>query len=392
MMRVLVLLLLALALAAVLAAFPDVAEQPLRIEAFGWLFETRQGPFVLLLLMLLGGLWLLRRIVSALLAGPEHIWQALRLGGRKRKEAQLRDGLAQLIDMRGDFGARIFRKTQGILPAWGHAMLRALAVPAAEHSMPSNDDDSLLAALKARIVTDPHAVPKPDPALRKAHLERWLEVHPGAPLAIQRKMDLAEEEGDWAALAKLLEQVWKQGGSSAASIRSRLARAYRELARLQPQHELEYLRKAHRLQPESAEILLALGRALEAKGDVHGCEKLWSAYLEAHDEQEVAVALHALLRKEPLKAYRKLESADEAHMPPARAWLRAQLAHDAGLSGLAMDHMQELVKKHPSRLVWRTFGDWHAEEGEWTQAARCYQKALQYGAAGSAVDTSGEAD
>jgi len=80
-----IMLTLALALAGVLALFPNVADQVLKIEAFGWIFETRQGPFILLLLLLLGLIWMLRRIISAILAGPGQVWQVLRSGGRAEK-------------------------------------------------------------------------------------------------------------------------------------------------------------------------------------------------------------------------------------------------------------------------------------------------------------------
>lgn len=385
-MRTMIMLTLALALAGVLALFPNVADQALKIEAFGWLFETRQGPFILLLLLLLGLIWMLRRIIAAILAGPGHVWQVLRSGGRKRREARLHDGLIQLIDLRGDLGAKAFRKTRGIVPDWGNALLRALATPVTGHAIPSSDDDPLLTALKARIITDPAAMPKPDLATRKTHLEAWLNVHPGAPLALQRKIDMAEEEENWAMLTHLLEDMWKNGGRSAASIRPRLTSAYMALAKTQPDHALEYLRKAHRLTPEGGTILLALGEALIEQGDAQSCRKLWSAHLETHDDETIAVALYELLRTDALKAYRKLEKINDAKMPPARAWLRAQLAHNADLGGLAMDHMQELIKARPSLLAWRTFGDWHAETADWVQAARCYQKALEVDSNSPEVD------
>jgi len=385
-MRIAIMLTLALALAGVLALFPHVADQNLKIEAFGWVFETRQGPFILLLLLLLGTFWMLRRVIAAILAGPGQVWQVLRSGGRKRREARLREGLIQLIDMRGDMGARAFRKTRGIVPGWGNALLRALAVPAAEHPMPSADDDALLTALHARIVTDPAASPKPDLATRKTHLEAWLNVHPGAPLALHRKIDIAEEEKDWAGLTHLLEDLWKKGGRSAASIRPRLASAYLALAETQPDHALEYLRKAHRLMPEDGDVLLGLGKALNEQGDVQSCRKLWSTHLETHDDEAIAIALHEILRTDALKAYRKLEKVSDTKMPPARSWLRAQLAHDADLEGLAMEHMQELIKTHPGALAWKTFGNWHAETSDWVQAARCYQKALEFDGNSSKVD------
>ncbi len=214
-------------------------------------------------------------------------------------------------------------------------------------------------------------------ATRKAHLEAWLNVHPGAPLALKRKIDMAEEEGDWTVLVRLLEDVWKKGGRSAASIRPRLATAHMALAVAQPEHALEYLRKAHRLMPEDGSILLALGKTLLVQGDTRASRKLWSAHLETHDDEAVALALHELLRTDALRAYRKLEKIDNVKMPPARAWLRAQLAHDADLKGLAIDHLQALIKSHPGPLAWKTFGDWYAEQTDWVQAVRCYRKALE---------------
>ncbi len=378
-MRIVIMLTLALALAGVLALFPHVADQPLKIEAFGWLFETRQGPFILLLLLLLGSFWILRRIIVAILAGPGQVWQVLRSGGRQRRETRLREGLAELIDVRGDLGARVFRKTRGVVPAWSHGLLRAFTTPAANYAMPSAGDDALLTALRARIVTDPAAVPKPDIAMRRAHLEAWLNVHPGAPLALRRQTDISEEEEDWAALIRLLEEVWKKGGRSAASTRPRLASACMALAKAQPAHALEHLRKAHRLMPEDGDILLALGKTMIDQGDAASCRKLWSMYLEAHDDEAIAVALHALLYPDALKAYRKLEKVKAAEMTPARAWLRAQLAHDADLIGLAMDHMRDLIQSHPGPLAWKTFGDWHAKTADWMEASRCYRKALEFG-------------
>ena len=277
----------------------------------------------------------------------------------------------------GDIGAKAFHKTRGIIPLWGRALLQALTTPATNHAAPSTGDDTLLTALGARMVTDPSASPKPDMVMRKAHLDAWLDVRPGAPLALERKIGMAEEEKDWAVLARLLEDLWKNGGRSAVSIRPRLASAYMALAEEQPDHALEYLRKTHRLMPEDGDVLLSLGRTLIEQGDVQTCRKLWSAHLETHDDEAIAITLYELLHADALKAYRKLEKANNTEMPPAWAWLRAKLAHDADLDGLAMDHLQDLIKSHPGPLVWKTFGDWHAEKTNWAQAARCYRNAIE---------------
>lgn len=391
-MRILIMLLLALSVAILLALFPDVANQVLRIEAFGWVFETRQGPFIIALLLLLGAFWVLRRIVIAILAGPGHAWQALRLGGRKRQESHLKDGLSQLIDMRGDFGARHFKKVRSIIPSWAVTLLRSIHLPATEQPLPAADTDSMQVALAARIATDPHSGHRPDLATRKAHLEAWLKAHPEAPLAMERMLGIAEEEGDWATTARLLEELWNKGGRSASSVRPKLARVYLALAEQKPDTALDYLRKALRLMPESSEVLLALGHAHLKQDDEDACRKLWSAHLEKHDDEAVAEALHELLRKDALKAYRKMEKLRTEKMTPAQAWLRAQLAHDANLKGLAMDHMQELVKHYPGQLAWKTFGDWHAQASEWVQAARCYQKALRVGDDAPEFDTGSDKD
>ncbi len=99
-MRLFFLLLLALGIAVLLSLFPTIAGQPLRVEAFEWVFETQQGAFITALLVLLIIVWLLRRIVSAIFAGPGQLWNTLRMGGRKRREQRLKEGLAEWIDMR----------------------------------------------------------------------------------------------------------------------------------------------------------------------------------------------------------------------------------------------------------------------------------------------------
>ena len=90
-MRLILLLLFALAVTAALIAFPNIADQALRIEAFGWLFETRQGAFMIALLVLIFLLWLLQRIVGALFAGPGNVWRSLVSGNSKRHEKRLRN-------------------------------------------------------------------------------------------------------------------------------------------------------------------------------------------------------------------------------------------------------------------------------------------------------------
>jgi uncharacterized protein HemY len=380
-MRIFIMLVLALALAILFALFPDVANQTLSIHAFGWVLETRQGPFILLLVLALGVFWLLRRILLAVLAGPGQLWHVLKTGRKKRLENHLQDGLGEWVDMRGERGWKSFRKGRGFLPAWGDALLERLPMSPTDIPLPSEGDDALLVALSARMVSDPQASPRPDPGVRMAHLNAWLKVHPGAPLALERKAALLQETGDWAALIGMLEEMWSRGGASASRVAPKLAAAYVHLAESAVQAEgrgsrLGYLRKAYRLQPQQHEVVLALGRALLAEGDDGACRKLWLSHLERQDDTDIAVELATLLRGDAMKAYRRMEKKSEAELTPAQKLLRAGLAHTAGLSGLAAEHMDKLLASHASAQAWRMLGGWREESGDWQGASEAYRQAL----------------
>ncbi|MDQ6987738.1 MAG: hypothetical protein Q9M25_08045, partial [Mariprofundaceae bacterium] len=152
--------------------------------------------------------------------------------------------------------------------------------------------------------------------------------------------------------------------------------AYQHLAATDTEHTLEQLRKAHRLQAESHVIVLALGRALIDADDVPACRKLWMLHLEHQNDAQVAVELVGLLHDDALKIYRKLEKKSAERITPALALLRAGLAHAAGLSGLAREHMDKLLDKHPSPQAWQMLGKWQTENNEWQAAAESYRQAL----------------
>jgi len=381
-MRIFIILVLALSLAVLFGLFPDVAEQTLSIHAFGWIFETRQGPFILALVLALAFYWLLRRIVLAILAGPGQLWQVLKTGRKKRKEAFLHDGLGEWIDMRGERGWKHFRKGKGFLPAWGDALLSRLPMSPADMPLAEDGDDDLLIALTARMASDPQASPKPDPGVRQAHLDAWLKVHPGAPLALERKAGLLQEAEDWQGLVSMLEETWKRGGNSASRAAPKLAAAYVRLAEHAAQTgegqdtTLGYLRKAQRLQPESRTVVLALGRAFLAGGDSAACRKLWLAHIERQDDGDIVAELIPLMVDDALKTYRRMEKKSDTQLTPSQALLRACMAHAAGLSGLATEHMDKLLARHPSPQAWRTLGDWRTEENNWQAAADAYRQSL----------------
>ncbi len=390
-MRLTILLVLSLLLALALIAFPHLADQPLRLEAFGWVFETRQGAFIVALLLLLFALWLVRAVVRALLAGPGQAWQALRLGSRKRREAKLRESLAQWIDARGDNPAKKLKRARGAAPSWLLSLLRLMMTPAHEIPAPSREAEPLEIALAARIATDPSAHPRPDPAIRRRHLEAWLEARPDAPLALTRLAELAEEEGDWPRAAELLENIWKRGIASGSSVKPRLARAWLQLAATEddPEQAAIWLRKAFRLAPEEHAVTLAWGRSLARRGETKAARKLWLDWLAQHDDLDIARALLALLlddseatgdarREAALRHYRKLEKRAGG---PAFQWLRAELAHAAGLDGIAEEQMQaiadnEAADAHARRAALQSLGAWHLAKEEAAQAAEYFRRAL----------------
>lgn len=375
-MRIVLFLLIALGLTALLTLFPEAASQPVYIDAFGWVLETRQGAFIVALLLVLGVLWLLRRILSALIAGPGQLWQTLRIGGKKRREQRLREGLAQWLDVRGDLGAKAFRKGRGVLPGWAYPLLKTLAIAPKDQPLLDADSDALHVAMAARIATDPHAFPKADLTTRKAHLEAWLAVHPGAPLALIRLADIAEEEEDWQLLTRLLEDAWKGSQQSSSSIKPRLAHAYAKLAETGSEARQNYLRKAHRLAPDDENVILALGQAHLASEDKDAAHKLWSSHLEKIDSLCIAEALYHSMSDNALQAFQQLDRKEGAATTPSLQWVRASLAHKANLSGLATEILDKLLKKHAAPYILKTRADWHLEAGNCQKAAEYYRRAL----------------
>ncbi len=373
-MRLFLLLLLAIGFIALFMLFPNFVNQPVRLEAFGWVFETRQGAFVVALLVLFALLWLLQRLITAIFAGPGQLWRTLRIGGKKRREQRLKEGVAEFLDMRGDQGKRAFGRARGVIPDWAAALLKTLTIPAGEQPLP-DASESLSTVLAARIATDPNAPSKPDAATRKAHLEAWLAIHPDAPLAISRMAALAEEEGEWQRAVELLEKSWKQGQRSAATVKPRLANAYIQLARTDTGERQNHLRKAQRLAPDDREVILALGRAQITANNPAAAEKLWLGYLGNHNDFEIASALLDSMNKTALQAFRKLDRKDASSAyNPAMRWLQASLAQAANLNGLAYEIIDELMADDPAEEILRSRAAWHAEAGEWQEAADCYRR------------------
>ena len=376
-MRLGFLLLLALLVSVSLIVFPDIADQALRIEAFGWIFETRQGAFIVALFVLLLLLWLLRGIVGAILAGPGVAWHSLRMGSRKRREKKLKELLLQWLDGRGQVSVRALKRCQRVLPAWAMEMLQVAATPPAELPLPAEDQDPLVTVLTARMVTNRDVEQPADLAARKVHLDAWMQLRPNAALALQRWVDLAEEEGDTEAFITRLEAEWKQGRIASESAKPRLVRACLKLARDEPEQALVILRRAYRLLPDDARVLLAYGQALLHSGNSKEARRLWSEHLERHGHIRIAAMLLPLLRDDALRFYRKLEKKSDAELNQAQQWLRAELAHMAKLDGLAYEHMQALAEAGACAAAWNSLGRWYEAAGDYQKSAASYRQALE---------------
>ncbi|RME81696.1 MAG: hypothetical protein D6771_07995, partial [Zetaproteobacteria bacterium] len=123
-------LLLGLAAALLVALFPSVAEQTVRMQAFGWVLETKQGPLIAALVVLMLAWRLARMILAAVLAGPGRAWEALRFGVRSRREAKLREAVARWINEGAPLARDLDKRMRGTAPGWLLQVLAHLSAPA----------------------------------------------------------------------------------------------------------------------------------------------------------------------------------------------------------------------------------------------------------------------
>jgi len=375
-MRFSLLLLIALIATVLLSLFPETAEQTLRLEAFGWIFETKQGAFVVALLVLLFVLWLIRIIVQAILAGPGQMWRSITLNSKKREEQRLQKALADMINMQGDLGRRMLKRKYRILPGWLTELLATLATDADEQHLQKDKDTPLRIALAARLATSPHAKRKAPPEQRKLLLQAWLDAFPQAPLARMRMAETLSEEGQWKAATELWESLDKEGLLSPERCHERLAHAWLQLAEAEPAYASVYLQKAYRLQPDRLDLALRLGHALIAEQERQAAIRLWWKVLETHADMDIAAALLEQLEKEPLQQYKKLDRRPPHKCNIAHLWLKAELAHRAGLDGLARDQIQALTEQSDCREAWLSLARWHMEAGDFSRACDCFRRAL----------------
>jgi tetratricopeptide (TPR) repeat protein len=375
MIRIVLALLLVVSVFVALVLFPDIASQPVRIEMLGWLFETRTGMFVLLVMTGLGVLWLLQKTFDVSVNSPKQLWTSLRSGSKKRRELRLQEAMTVWIDKGAGNAQKLLKRSKGIVPDWLHTALIVLwDKPSNQPKIDDEKDSPLIMALKARLATDDEHVSHLSLSERQHYLDVWLAAHPAAPLALQRKAILLGDMGEYAEQVKLLEELI-QKNKNIDWLKPQLAQALYHLAEKEPEHQLAHLRKANRLTPDDTKILLSLASALEKSGDTKNAERLLLEHLQQHDDITLAQAALKLLSFDALKNFKRVDKPTFQNTYAGR-WLRMMLAHEADLVGIAKDALDAMLEQNPTSLLWQTKGNWLAAEHAWEEATRCYQKAM----------------
>ena len=376
MIRILLALTLIIAVFIGLVVFPEISNQAVRIEMLGWLFETRTGMFVLLILFTLGTLWFLQKIFELSINSPKQLWANLSSGNRKRREQRMQEALTTWIDEGEGSSQKLLKKSKGVVPDWLYESLLIWWDAAASHNKINDDKDTPLSiALKARLATEEKHAATLTLSERQQYLDTWLAVHPGASLALQRKAEILGELHEYAEQVTLLEGLWNKK-TNPQVIKPLLATALVNLAKQDSANKLTHLRKANRINPVDVEALTALAIALVESGDKQSGTRLLLAHLEKNDVWHVAEVALSILATDPLKHFKSVDK-PIFQKSVAGNWLRASLAHKADLTGIAEEGLSSLLEHHPSAQLWQVRGDWYADKKQWEKAASAYQKAEQ---------------
>ncbi len=373
MIRIVLALLFIVATFVALVLFPDIASQPVRIEVLGWLFETRTGMFILLIIVTLTLLWSLQKAFDLSINSPKQMWSRLRSGSTKRRESRLKEALATWVDEGKGHSQKLLKRSKGIIPDWLHeSLVLAWEKPENFPKMDDEKDGPLIIALKARLATDDASTL--NLSTRQHYLNAWLAVHPAAPLALLRKAVLLGDMGEYAEQVQILEALI-QNNKNITKLKPLLAKALANLATKDAANKLVHLRKANRLMPNDAQVTRQLAQALADSGDSSNAERLLLDYLQQHDDIHTAQAALKYLSFDALKNFKRLDKPAYQNTYAGR-WLRMMLAHEADLVGIAKDTLDAMLEQSPTPLLWQTKGDWFAAEHEWEKATSCYQKSL----------------
>jgi|UPI000362903F tetratricopeptide (TPR) repeat protein len=367
---------------AAMVLVPDFSAQTMRLEAFGWQLEMRQGFFVILLLILLWLLYAVRGTLRLLLAGQGRLRLGLRSGKLGRQERRLRDSLMKWVDAEGDLGQRGLSKSNDVIPSWLSSSLQRVCVNPEDINLPLDTEDEALGnAIAARIVTDASHHQHFDHISRRLHLQAWLKASPDSLLAKIRLAKLDLEQQDWAQAAAILEPLQKKSlplqetlsnSGEQGDLNVLLAQAWLGMAETEEQPK-QRLRKIRRLAPNHGATVLRLGQLMLPGEGTQAVKKLWLDFLQEHDDEAVAAACFELLKPEALPCFRKLE---HIRSTPAFQWMKARLAHACQLEGLADEILDRLLAEHPRANFLRTRARWLQDREQWTEACSVWQQAM----------------
>ncbi|MDX8382395.1 MAG: hypothetical protein R8M14_09835 [Ghiorsea sp.] len=373
MIRIVLALLSVIGIFIGLVLFPDIASQPVRIEFLGWLFETRTGMFILLIITGFTILWTLQTFFNFGLNSPKQLWASLRSGSTKRRNLRLQEALTIWIDEGEGKSQKLLNRSKGIVPDWLHQTLLVLWDNPSNHpKINDGKDTALTIALKARLATNPEHIQSLALNERQYYLDAWLSVHPAAKLALYRKAELLGDMGEYAQQVQLLESLM-QKNKNIQSVKPLLARALQNLAIKDTENTLAHLRKANRLAPNDSDIITSLSVALEKSGDAKHAKQVLLDYLKDHDDIDMAHIALKLLSFDALQSFKQVDKPIYQNTYAGR-WLRMMLAHEADLVGIANDALNAMLEQNPTPLLWQTKGDWLAANHEWEEAVVCYKK------------------
>jgi len=374
MIRIVLALLTIVGIFIALVLFPEIASQPVRIEMLGWLFETRTGMFILLIITVFTVLWTLQTFFNFGINSPKHLWASLRSGSSKRRNLRLQEAVAIWVDEGAGNSQKLLNRSKGVIPDWLHQTFMVwLDQPRNHDKINDEKDTALTIALKARLATNPEYIQSLALNERQYYLDAWLAVHPAAKLALYRKAELLGDMGEYAQQVNLLEGLM-QKNKSIQSIKPLLAHALQNLALKDTENTLAHLRKANRLAPNDAGILPSLSAALAKNGDSKHAKQVLLDYLTDHDDIDMAKNALKLFAFDALQSFKLVDKPAYQNTYAGR-WLRLMLAHEADLVGIANDALNAMIEQNPTPLLWQTKGDWLAASHEWEEAVKCYKNA-----------------
>ncbi|MDQ6976087.1 MAG: hypothetical protein Q9M22_05930 [Mariprofundaceae bacterium] len=362
---------------------PDTASQLMRMQAFGWQLEIKQGFFILLLLAALWLVYWLNALLQTLLAGTGILRGGLRSGKLNRQERQLREGIMKWVDAQGDLGEAAFNKSGHALPDWLLETCLRSNVAIADLPLPQKDEKYALSnAVVARLATDEYHHGCFDSPTIETHLQAWLSTSPDSVLAMFRLAKLAIKENNWQQASQYLQALEKKSivvdevlanSGESGNLHTMMASAWLAIAKEDESQRKSLLRKVRRLVPTHGPSILEVGRLMQASEGDKAVKKLWLNFLQQQDDEAIADACFKLLADEFLPRFREIE---HIRSTPSFEWLKARLAHACQLNGLAEELLDRVILEHPRPSFLRTRAAWQYEKQQWDAAYATLQRAL----------------